>query len=140
MQHDDVLGKAYDARLMRRLLTYLRPHKVAVSIAFVTIVASSLIELAQPWITQQAIDRYIRTGDVSGLGRMVVLFGVAITAGFFFEFVQTFVLQTTGQRIMHAMRMQIYGHLQKLDLAFYDQNPVGRLMTRVTTDVDALND
>lgn len=140
MQQDDVLGKAYDARLMRRLLTYLRPHVVAVAVAFVMILGSSLIELAQPWITQQAIDRYIPSGNLAGLGRMIALFAGAIVLGFGFEYVQTLVLQTTGQRIMRTMRMQIYAHLQKLDLSFYDRNPVGRLMTRVTTDVDALND
>ena len=140
MQQDDVLGKAYDARLMRRLLMYLRPHIAAVCVAFVMILGSSLIELTQPWITQQAIDRYIPSGNLAGLGRMIALFGVAIVLGFGFEFVQTLVLQTTGQRIMRTMRMQIYGHLQKLDLSFYDRNPVGRLMTRVTTDVDALNE
>jgi ATP-binding cassette subfamily B protein len=137
---DDVVGKAYDARLMRRLVKYLRPHVPAVFLAFVVILAGSLVELAEPWITQQAIDRYLANGDIEGLRRMGLLFLGLILAAFVFEYIQTVVLQTTGQKIMHEIRMQVYTHLQRLDLSFYDRNPVGRLMTRVTTDVDALND
>src|SRR6185369_6002559 len=84
---DEVLGKAYDARLMRRLLAYLRGHLPAVSIAFVAIVAGSLVELAQPWLTQQAIDRYIATNDVAGLGRITVVFLGLLVLGFVLEFV-----------------------------------------------------
>ncbi len=138
--NEDVVGKAYDARLMRRLLVYLRPHVVAVSMAFVTIVGASFVDLAQPWLTQQAIDRFIATGDAAGLLRLTMVFVALLVFGFACDYFQTFILQTTGQRIMHALRMQVYGHLQRLDLKFYDRNPVGRLMTRVTTDVDALND
>ncbi len=137
---DDVIGKAYDTRLMRRLVGYLRPHAAAVAIAFVVILGASLAELAQPWITQQAIDRYIGTGDADGLRRMALLFLALIVGAFGFDYVQTAVLQLTGQKILQTLRMQVYTHLQRLDLAFYDRNPIGRLMTRVTTDVDALND
>lgn len=137
---DDVIGKAYDARLMRRLITYLRPHGGAVGVAFVAILTASLIDLAQPWLTQQAIDRYISSGDAAGLMRLSMVFLVLLFVAFFVDYAQTYILQTTGQRIMRTLRLQVYGHLQKLDLRFYDRNPVGRLMTRVTTDVDALND
>jgi ATP-binding cassette subfamily B protein len=137
---EDVLGKAYDARLMRRLVAYLRPHAVVVAIAFVAIVVASAVELAQPWITQLAIDHDIATGDIAGLGRLAALLLVLLLAGFAAEYMQTSILQLTGQRIMHTIRMQVYAHYQRLDVQFYDKNPVGRLMTRVTTDVDALND
>jgi ABC-type bacteriocin/lantibiotic exporter with double-glycine peptidase domain len=100
---DDVVGKAYDARLMRRLVGYLGAHKRAVAVAFVAILGSSLIELAQPWITQQAIDRYIVTGDPAGLARMALLLFLVILGAFAFEYLQTFVLQTVGQRIMHTI-------------------------------------
>jgi ATP-binding cassette subfamily B protein len=137
---EEVLGKAYDARLMRRLVAYLRPHGLAVAVAFAAILVASAVELAQPWITQLAIDRAIATGDVAGLGRLAALLLGLLVAGFAAEYVQTSVLQLTGQRIMHTIRMQVYAHYQRLDVQFYDRNPVGRLMTRVTTDVDALND
>lgn len=137
---DDVIGKAYDSRLMRRLLKYLRPHRVAVAIAFVAIVGGALVELAQPWLTQTAIDNYIKNKDVVGLQQIATVFFGLLVLNFLFEYVQTVVMQMTGQRIMRAIRIEVYSHLQKLDLAFYDKNPVGRMMTRVTTDVDALND
>lgn len=139
-QHDEILGKAYDARLMRRLITYLRPHVGAVVFAFLAILVGSLAELAQPWLTQQAIDRYIAARDLDGLWRLAMLFLGVLLVAFVVDYAQTYVLQTVGQQIMRRMRMQIYARLQALDLGFYDRNPVGRLMTRVTTDVDALND
>ena len=140
MHEDEVLGKAYDARLMRRLLRYLRPHRRSVVIALVAIVAQSAMQLAQPLLTRVAIDDYILAGNLSGLGQIALLFLVILIASFGLEFVETYTMQMMGQRIMFDLRMEIYGHLQRLDVRFYDRNPVGRLMTRVTTDVDALND
>ena len=137
---DDVIGKAYDARLMRRLLVYLRPHVPAAAVAFVAIVGGALVELAQPLLTQRAIDTYIARKDVAGLQWIATVFLALLVLNFLFEYLQTVVMQTIGQYIMRAIRLQVYGHLQKLDLAFFDRNPVGRMMTRVTTDVDALND
>lgn len=137
---DDVIGKAYDARLMRRLLVYLRPHTAIVALAFVVIVAGALVELAQPWLTERAIDTYIAQKDVDGLRTIALVFFGLLVANFLFEFIQTVATQTIGQHIMRSIRLEVYAHLQKLDLAFYDKNPVGRMMTRVTTDVDAIND
>ena len=140
--HDDdiIVGKAYDAVLMRRLMGYLRPYRLAVLAAFAAIVSASVLQLAQPYLMKLAIDRYIATRDLAGMDRIALLFLGILLGSFALEFVQTYVLQRTGQRIMFDLRAQIYGHLQRLDVAYYDRNPVGRLMTRVTTDVDALND
>jgi len=139
--HDDeVLGKDYDARLMRRLLQYLRPYWRQVLVAFGAIVVGSAASLAQPYLIKLAIDRYIAVGRLEGLDRLAGLYFVILVASFAAEYVQTWTLQLTGQRIMFDLRMAIYGHLQRLDLRYYDRNPVGRLMTRVTSDVDVLND
>ncbi len=139
--HDEeVLGKAYDARLMRRLLTYLRPYRGQVAIALGAIVAHSALELAPPYLTKVVIDDYIPARDLSGLWLIAVLYLSSLVTTFGLEYLQTWTLQMAGQRIMFDMRMQVYGHLQRLDLKFYDRNPVGRLMTRVTTDVDVLNE
>jgi ATP-binding cassette subfamily B protein len=140
--HDDdiIVGKAYDAVLMRRLMGYLRPYWPMVLVAFAAIVSASMLQLAQPYLMKLAIDRYIATSDLAGMDRIALLFLGILLASFVLEFVQTYVLQRTGQHIMFDLRAQIYGHLQRLDVAYYDRNPVGRLMTRVTTDVDALND
>jgi ATP-binding cassette, subfamily B, multidrug efflux pump len=139
--HDEeVLGKAYDARLMRRLLRYLRPYWRHVAVAFIAIIAGAAASLAQPYLIKIAIDRYIGAGRLDGLDRLAWLYFAILVAAFASEYLQTWMMQFTGQRIMFDLRMEIYRHLQRLDLRFYDRNPVGRLMTRVTSDVDVLND
>jgi ATP-binding cassette, subfamily B, multidrug efflux pump len=137
---DDPLAKSYDSKLLLRLLTYLRPYKVAVAWSFVLIVAMAGLDLIGPYLTKIAIDRYIAKGNARGLAAVATLYVLALVAAFAVRFGQVFILQMTGQRIMLDMRRQIFGHLQKLEIAFYDKNPVGRLMTRVTTDVDAVNE
>ena len=139
--HDDeVLGKAYDARLMRRLVEYLRPHRSRVLLAIAAIIGHAVLQLAPPYIAKLIIDRYIPAGDTAGMGLMALAYLGTLLGAFGFEYVEVWTLQMTGQRIMFDIRMQVYQHLQRLDLRFYDRNPVGRLMTRVTTDVDVLND
>jgi len=139
--HDEeILGKAYDARLMRRLLTYLGPYRRQVAIALVAIVLGGGAALAQPYLIKLAIDGYIAEGRSGELNRLAVLYLAILVVAFGAEYVQTWAMQLTGQRIMFDMRMALYRHLQRLDLRYYDRNPVGRLMTRVTSDVDVLND
>ncbi len=140
MQDDDIIGKAYDARLMRRLLQYLRPYWRSVAIALVAIIIGSAASLAQPYLVKIAIDRYIALGRLEGLDRLALLYLAILVGAFAAEYVQTWTMQLIGQWIMFDLRMAIYGHLQRLDLRYYDRNPVGRLMTRVTSDVDVLND
>jgi len=137
---EEVLGKAYDATLMRRLLMYLRPYKLYVALALTAIISASVLQLAQPYLMKIAIDRYINAGDMAGVNRIAMAFFVILIASFLLEYAQTWLLQMTGQRIMYDIRLQVYRHLQAIDLQFYDRNPVGRLMTRVTTDVDVIND
>ncbi len=139
-QPDEVLGKAYDARLMRRLLRYLRPHRAAVLVALAAIVGHSLLQVAQPYLTKLVIDRHILPGDLAGLEQIAAAFLLILVGSFVLEYVETYTMGMIGQRIMFDLRMEIYRHLQRLDIGFYDRHPVGRLMTRVTTDVDALND
>ena len=140
MHEDEVLGKAYDARLMRRLLTYLRPYRRQVALAVAAIVAHSVLELVPPLLTKLVIDEYIPAANVSALTGLAVLFLFTLCGSFAFEYLQTSTMQMIGQRIMFDLRMQIHGRLQQLDIRFYDRSPVGRLMTRLTTDVDALNE
>ena len=137
---EEVLGKAYDATLMRRLLQYLRPYTPQVALALAGIISASILQLAQPYLMKLAIDRYIAGGNLAGVDRIAIAFFFILIGSFILEYVQTWTLQMTGQRIMCDLRLQIYRHLQRIDLQFYDRNPVGRLMTRVTTDVDVLND
>jgi len=140
MHEEDVLGKAYDGRLMRRLLTYLRPYRPQVAVAIAAIIGHACLELAPPYLTKVVIDRYIPARDIAGLGAIAAVYFGVLAGSFALEYLQTWTMQLTGQRIMFDLRMQMMTHLQRLDLRFYDRNPVGRLMTRVTTDVDVLND
>ena len=140
MQDDDVIGKAYDSRLMRRLLGYLRPYWRSALVALAAIITHSVLQLAPPYLIKLVIDTYIPAGDLRGLVNVAWVYLAVLAGSFALEFVQTWLMQLTGQRIMYDLRMQLYAHLQRLDLRFYDRNPVGRLMTRVTSDVDVLND
>jgi ATP-binding cassette subfamily B protein len=139
--HDEeVLGKAYDARLMRRLIGYLRPYRKEVSFAFVMILVGAALETIPPLLTMLAIDRYIAVNDVGGLAVVAGIFVLILGAKLGTNYIQALTLQRTGQRIMFDMRMQIFRHLQGLSPSFYDRNPVGRLITRVVSDVDVLNE
>src|SRR3984957_2206377 len=153
-QEEEVLGKAYDSRLMRRLLTYLRPYRWQVTVAIVSIFIKSFCDILGPYLVTVAVDRYLaptRTA-YSGLWDWLSplpLTGIAEISGIYFgvqgitfllEFVRTYYIQWTGQKIMFDLRSQIFRQLQKMHVGFYDKNPVGRLVTRVTTDVDALNE
>ncbi len=137
---EDILGKAYDARLMRRLLGYLRPYRLQVALAVFAIIGHSVLQLVPPYLTKTVIDRDIPARDLSGLGVMAALYLATLTGSFLLECAQTWMMQMIGQRVMCDLRMQLFDHLQRLDLRFYDRNPVGRLMTRVTSDVDVLNE
>jgi ATP-binding cassette subfamily B protein len=132
--------KTYDWTLLRRLLRYLRPHAASVAAAFALIVAMSGLDLVAPYLTKVAIDRHIARGDAEGLARVAGLYLLTLAAGWAVRYLQNQIMQMTGQRIMQDMRREIYGHLQRLHVAYFDRNPVGRLMTRVTTDVDAVNE
>jgi ATP-binding cassette subfamily B protein len=140
MTDDEILGKAYDARLMRRLLQYLRPYWRQVLVALAAIIVGAAGQLAQPYLVKVAIDQHIAVGRLEGLNTLAAVFLAVVAGGFAAEYLQTWTLQMTGQRIMFDLRMAIYRQLQQLDVQYYDRNPVGRLMTRVTSDVDAIND
>jgi ATP-binding cassette subfamily B multidrug efflux pump len=153
-QEEEILGKAYDSRLMRRLLTYLRPYRWQVTIAIVSIVVKSFCDVLGPYLVKVAVDRYLAPvkGTTSGLwswlsprplqgiAQIAAIYFSLLILTFVFEFLQTYFMQWTGQKVMFDLRSQIFRHLQRMHVAFYDKNPVGRLVTRVTTDVDALNE
>src|SRR5450755_2924779 len=153
-QEEEVLGKAYDGRLMRRLLTYLRPYKWHVAVALVAIVLKSVLDVLGPFLTKIAIDKYLAKSPSShswigdrlsdaplvGIAQIGGLYVGILIFTFMLEFVQTYLMQWTGQKVMFDLRSQIFRHLQHMHVAFFDKNPVGRLVTRVTTDVDALNE
>ena len=137
---DEILGKAYDARLMARILRYLRPYWKLLAVSFSFLLLHTATQLLGPYITKVAIDRYIAHQDVGGLDLMALAYLGVVLLGFIFLFVQTYTTEYTGQRAMHDLRMEIFTHLQKQDMAYFDRNPVGRLMTRTINDVETLNE
>lgn len=137
---DEVLGRAYDRRLMRRLLTYLRPYRRLVALAVVCLTAGFLLELLQPYLVKVAIDDHITRGDMAGVGRLALLYLAALLSAFLFRYGELYLMSLVGQRVMYDLRMQLFTHLLKLNVRFFTRNPVGRLMTRVTNDVDVLNE
>ena len=137
---DEILGKAYDARLAARLLTYLRGYWLLVCLAFLGLVGYTGAQLLGPYLVKVAIDRHIAAKDLAGLDRVALLYVVTIVLGFLCHFGHSFITQYVGQRVMHDVRRQLFGHLARHDLAFFDRNPVGRLMTRVINDVENLNE
>lgn len=152
---EEVLGKAYDGRLMRRLLTYIRPYKSPVIGASVLLLLNAALQAIGPLLTAHAVDRYLApSGKAShtildpylssnpwtGVAQIAFLYLLVIVFGMFCDFGEQYIMQWVGQRAMFDLRRELMERLQRLDLSYYDHNPVGRLVTRITTDVDALNE
>jgi len=137
---EEALGKAYDAQLMRRLLRYVGPYRWRVAGAVLLLLCVAALELAGPLLTEIALDRAIPAGDRGMLALLAGVFLLSLLLSFALQYVQTLVTTWLGQRIMYDLRREIFGRLQRLGLPFYDRNPVGRLMTRVTSDVEVLNE
>ncbi len=154
IQEEEVLGKAYDARLMKRLLTYLHSYRWQVAVALVAIVLKAGADVLGPYLTKVAIDKYLASHTeahslldrflsprpLTGIAQIAAMYMGLLLVSFLLEFAQTYIMQWTGQKVMFDLRAQIFRHLQRLHISFYDKNPVGRLVTRVTSDVDALNE
>jgi ATP-binding cassette subfamily B multidrug efflux pump len=156
-QDEDVVGKVYDSRLITRLIVYLRPYKLQTAVSATCILLRSFTDVVGPLLVAVAIDTYMApraqatpTRDwlarhlspfpATGVTELAVLYLLALVISFLLDFVQTYLMQWTGQKIMFDMRREIFRHLQFQDVGFFDRNPVGRLVTRVTSDVDALNE
>jgi ATP-binding cassette, subfamily B, multidrug efflux pump len=149
IHEEEALGKAYDSRLMKRLLKYMAPYKWHVVLALSLVAVVTPLELAPPGLFQWAIDEYLVPGYKASIPYSAAWHGIILIAegylavlvfDFLAQYVQIRIMQRVGQQTMYDMRTEIFGHLQRLPMSYYDRNPVGRLMTRVTTDVDALND
>src|SRR5215472_2800173 len=153
-QEEEVLGKAYDSRLMKRLLKYLRPYRLQVAIALASIVLKAGADVLGPFLTMVAVDRYLAPAKkapsmvgrwlspnpLTGIAQIAAIYVGLILFSFLLEYLQTYFMQWAGQMVMFDLRSEIFRHLQRMHIGFYDKNPVGRLVTRVTTDVDALNE
>jgi len=137
---EEVLGKAYDARLMKRLLKYVRPYRWQLGTAVILLVSGSLLQLLLPIMIQIGIDNYLMKSDINGLARIAFAYAGILLAVFLLQYAQMYITMYIGQKVQYDIRMQIFRHLQKLHLGFFDKNPVGRLVTRTTNDVNVLDE
>lgn len=134
----EVLGRIYDARLLRRLAGYLRPYAVPIGAALAMLLAVSALEIVGPLIVRYAIDQQIAKGRTDRLGLLVTAYLGTLCAIFAMRYAQTVLMTYVGQRAMMDMRLQLFAHLQRMAIAFFDRNPVGRLVTRLTNDIATL--
>ena len=139
MIEDEITGKAYDARLARRLFQYLRPYLSFVVLGTLCLLASAACQLAGPYLVKVGIDKYIVPGRLEGFSTLIAIYLLVIAGDFVFRFAQIYVTNYLGQKTMYDLRLDLFSHLQKLSLRFFDRNPVGRLVTRATSDVEVLN-
>ncbi len=137
---DKILGKAYDSRLIKRLMPYIAPYRTLMLLAIVMLLLGSAAQVAGPYLVKIGIDNYIAQGNLAGLHRVAFLYLLALVCQFLLQFGESYLTQSIGQQVMFGLRRDLFGHLQQLSLGFFDKNPVGRLITRVTSDVDALNE
>lgn len=137
---DDILGKAYDRNLMRRLLAYTRPYRALMYGALALLCVEGAIQVIGPLLTKRVIDVAVPARDMSIVIVSTALFFLVLLAEFALSYAQTWLTSLLGQRVMRDIRMQIFGHLQRLSVSFFDRNPAGRLITRVTSDVETLNE
>src|SRR5580704_15236246 len=164
---DDVVGKVYDSRLMRRLGHYVRPYWLQAGIASLSVSLKSLCDVAGPILVMVAVDRYLSpdrhdndasnavahwvasssplahilpTGSVPGVTRLAEIYAIMLVTAYLFQFIQVYLMQWTGQKIMFDLRRDIFRHMQRMHVGLFDVDPVGRLVTRITSDVDAVNE
>ena len=137
---DEILGRAYDARLMRRVWAFTRPHMRLVLVTCALFPAVALMELAQPYLVKIAIDEHILRRDWAGLGRVALLFLLLLVVLYALRAAQAYLTQLTGQRVIHDLRAALFAHLQRQDARFFDRMPVGRLMTRLLNDGEAIQE
>ena len=137
---EDVLGKAYDARLMKRLMIYTRPYRWMIALAVFTLVTGALLQTSLAFITKKGIDEHIMVGKAEGFDMLALSYLGIIIIMLFITFLQIYVTMWLGQKIQHDIRMEVFGHMQKLHLGYFDKNPVGRMVTRVTNDINTLDE
>jgi len=139
IEEDKIEGKIYDRKLFWRLLQYGKSYWKLILVAVVLLIAGMALEILGPYLTKIAIDDHIIPGDMPGLYHIIGLYLLVLFGNFIFKYAQILLMQYIGQKVMLDLRQEIFTHLQKLQLQFFDKNPIGRLMTRVTSDVESLN-
>ncbi len=139
-EEEEDLGKVYDRVLMTRLLAYLKPYRLEVVLIVFLMIGYTATEMWLPYLTKLGIDNHIQPGNLQGLEMIAIYYVLVLVARFIFTYFEEYRMQMVGQKAMYDMRMSLFSHLQRLDVRFFDNNPVGRLMTRVMGDVEVLRE
>ena len=139
-EDDDTAGRVYDARLAGRVWAFTRPYRGAIALSAALFPLLAAVDLVQPYLVKVAIDEHILQGDWPGLSRIVGLFSVTLAVQYALRYAQIYLATWTGQRVVHDLRAALFAHVQRLPAAFFDRNPVGRVMTRVLGDVEAIGE
>ncbi len=136
----ELTGKTFDRKTASRLFKYIKPYWYLLALTIFLLLLTAGLQIVGPFLIKLAIDNYIIPGQLEGLPYIVVLYGLAILFEFIIRYFQVYYTEYLGQKIMYDMRMEIFSHIQKLPMSYFDKNPIGRVMTRVTTDVQSLNE
>ena len=146
-EESEIQDKGFDVALMKRLMSYAKPFTGLLVLSFLMILLATVVDLARPWMIKIAVDEYIspvgsipKDEAVKGVQQIVFFLFLLITGGFFFNYLQVYLLSYVGQRVIHNMRTTLYDKVMHLPLSFFDKNPTGRLVTRLTNDMENLNE
>ena len=137
---DEIVGKMYDRKLMRRFIRYVLPYRRLIVVALLMLPLVAAAKLSQPWILKVAIDNHIVKGDTAGLPSLAAAFLGVIFAESLLTFVEVYLLQYVGQKVMYDIRVELFSHIQRLSARFFDKTPVGSLVSRLTSDIEVLGE
>lgn len=140
LHEEDLRESYYDWDLLRRVLGYMRPYALWISVSLLLILAVSILNLAGPYLTKIAVDDYIQVSNYAGLDSIALMYLAVLLAAFVLQFAQTMLMQFVGQKVMYDLRTQVFAHLHKMSFKYFDRNPIGKMMTRVVNDVEVLNE
>ena len=140
LREDEILGKPYDLRLMKRFMAYCRPYIKQIAASVLLLIVISMLQLSGPYLVKVAIDSYILKGNRTGLNLIVTAYLIVLFFTFILEYMKDYIMQLSGQKIMFDIRADLFAHLQKMSLSFFNHNPTGRIVTRVVDDVETLNE
>lgn len=140
IQEDEIIGKSYDMRLMKRFMAYCKPYIKQLAVSVLLLIVISLLQLSGPYLVKVAIDSYILKGNWTGLNFIVSVYLIILFLTFILEYIKDYIMQFSGQKIMFDIRTDLFAHLQKMSLSFFNHNPIGRIVTRVVNDVETLNE
>ena len=140
LHHESLRDSYRDWVLFKRVIVYLKPYRALVLLAVFFLFCVSILSLSGPYLTKIAIDDYISVSNLDGLNHIALIYLVVLGVAFVCQFIQTYLMQYIGQKVMYDLRTQTFAHMHRMSFKFFDRNPIGKLVTRVVNDVEVLNE